>query len=64
MRSSEALVMTGPTSFSTMRWIGEPACAASAMPIRPPIEVPTQLTDSTSSRAISVTMSAAYCGTP
>ena len=55
--------MTGPTSFSTSCFTGVPACAASAMPIRPPIEVPTQFTDSTSSRAISVTMSATYCGT-
>src|SRR6267143_1821556 len=63
MRSSAALASTGPASFSTSLRTGVAACAASAMPISPPIEVPTQCTASTSSRAISVTMSATYCGT-
>ena len=40
------------------RRIGVPSWAASAMPIRPPIEVPTQSTTCASSRASSVTMSA------
>jgi hypothetical protein len=31
------------------------------MPTKPPIEVPSQLTASTSSRAMTVTMSATYC---
>ena len=63
MRSQRGVAITGPASFSTSRAIGLPVCAASAMPISPPIEVPTQLTASTSRRAISVTMSATYCGT-
>ena len=62
MRSSDALAITGPASFSTSFATGVPFCAASAMPIRPPIEVPTQCTCSTSRRAISVTVSATYCG--
>src|SRR5437667_421087 len=58
-----AQAITGPASFSTSLRTGVAACAASAMPISPPMEVPTQCTASTSSRAISVTMSATYCGT-
>ena len=63
MRSSEACATTAPASFSTSLVTGESFCAASAMPTRPPSEVPTQCTRSTSRRAISVTMSATYCGT-
>ena len=62
MRSSDTLETTGPASLITSFCTGVSGCAASAMPIRPPIEVPTQCTLSTSSRAISVTMSATYCG--
>ena len=40
------------------------ADSASAMPIRPPIEVPTQCTVATFRRAISVTISATYNGMP
>ena len=35
----------------------------SAMPIKPPIDVPTHASRAGFRRAISVTMSAAYCGT-
>lgn len=62
MRVSESGSMRGPTSLTIIRRSGEPGSPASAMPIRPPIDVPNQSTDSTSSRAISVTMSATYCG--
>ena len=62
MRSSDALAMTGAASFRISLRTGLPCCAASAMPTKPPIEVPSQLTASTSRRAISVTMSATYCG--
>ena len=34
--------MNDPTSFSTMREIGLPACEASSMPMMPPMEVPNQ----------------------
>ena len=44
MRSSDALAITGPASLSTSFATGVSGCAASAMPIRPPIEVPTQCT--------------------
>jgi hypothetical protein len=62
MRSSEAAVITGPTSFSTSLRIGVSGWIASAMPIRPPIEVPTQSTLSAPILASSVAMSAQYCG--
>ena len=57
MRASDDAVSTGPTSFSTSFFTGESGNAARVMPIRPPSEVPTQCTASTSRRAISVTMS-------
>ena len=57
-------MITGPTSFNTMRVIGVAGWLASSMPMMPPIEVPTQCTSSTSARAISVTMSATYTGKP
>jgi hypothetical protein len=50
-------VSTGPTSLSTSFFTGESGNAARVIPIRPPSEVPTQSTASTSRRAISVTMS-------
>jgi hypothetical protein len=53
---------SGPTSFITSRRIGAPGCAASIMPMSPPIEVPIQSTAPTPSRAISVVMSLMYCG--
>jgi hypothetical protein len=62
MRSSDALDTTGPASLSTSLRTGVPGCAASAMPISPPIEVPSQWISSTSRRATSVTMSDTYCG--
>ena len=52
--------MTGEASFKTSLATGLPGSAASAMPMRPPIEVPSQFTASTSRRAMSVTMSATY----
>ena len=51
--------MTGEASFKTSLATGLPG-SASAMPMRPPIEVPSQFTASTSRRAMSVTMSATY----
>jgi len=63
MRASAAASSVGPTSLMTSFVIGEPGWPASMMPIRPPIEVPTQCTDSTPSLAISVTMSFVYCAT-
>ena len=62
IRSSAACGMNGPTSFSTSRRIGVFGWAASIMPISPPIEVPTQSTSVTSSRAISAAASPRYCG--
>ena len=53
----------GPTSLMIIWRIGDCGWPASAIPIRPPIDVPTQSTLSTSSRAINVTMSETYCGT-
>jgi hypothetical protein len=47
----------------TMRRTGASACPASAMPISPPIDVPSQSTSSTSRRAISTAMSDTYWGT-
>ena len=58
MRAMPAASIAGPTSFRTRREIGEPGSAARAMPIRPPIDVPTQCTVVASRRASSVTMSA------
>ena len=63
MRAIAAGSRVGPTSLTTMRRNGVPCCAASPMPISPPIEVPTQSTVFAFSRASSVTMSATYCGT-
>ena len=58
MRAIDSGVISGPTSLSTSRRSGDPSMPASAMPISPPIETPTQSTVSTSRRAIRVTMSA------
>ena len=55
MRSSAAGSMTGPTSLTTRRAIGLRGCAAAMMPRSPPIDVPTQSTDSAPLRAISAT---------
>ena len=44
-------------SFSTSRVTGDSGSEASVMPIRPPIEVPTQCTLCAPIRAMSVTMS-------
>jgi hypothetical protein len=49
-------------SLITRRRIGELGWAASIMPIKPPIEVPTQSTRATSQRATSAFMSPRYCG--
>ena len=61
MRATPAAPTTGPTSFSTSRRIALPGIEAITMPISPPIDVPSQLSSSTSSRAISVTQSDTYC---
>jgi hypothetical protein len=45
----------------TSRRIGVFASAASSMPMSPPIEVPTQSTDSAPVRAMSAAMSVRYC---
>ena len=63
MRCTAAGSRCGPTSFSSSLRIGVFGRPASPSPIRPPIDVPNQSTVSTFSRAISVTMSATYCGT-
>src|SRR4051794_12958545 len=63
MRASDTAASSGPTSFSTSFFTGEPGKAVRVMPIRPPIEVPTQCTVSTTRRAISATMSLVYTGT-
>ena len=64
IRQHRSLLITGPASLITSLRTGVDGCAASAMPISTPIDVPTQCTCSTSRRAISVTMSAMYCGWP
>ena len=64
MRESAAGSTCGPMSLTSILRTGESGTPASAMPIRPPIDVPNQSTDRTSSRAISVIMSLTYCGTP
>ena len=50
--------IVGPTSFSTSRRTGVFGSEARPMPIKPPIEVPTQSTLSAFNRASKVTMSA------
>jgi len=49
--------MNDPMSLMTSLRIGFPGCAASIMPINPPIDVPSQSTPSTSRRAISAAQS-------
>ena len=60
MRVNDDSVTRGPTSLSNSLRIGDFGKPAKPMPIRPPIEVPNQSTDSAFSRASSVTMSDAY----
>ncbi len=50
--------MNGPTSFITNRRIGEFGCAASSMPISPPMDVPTQSTLCAPLRAMSAAIAA------
>ena len=60
MRASADAAICGPTSLRTSRATGVFGCAASIMPINPPIEVPTKSTCSTLQRAINTDMSARY----
>src|SRR2546428_176168 len=62
MRSSAARGMKRPASLSTSFFTGVPACAACAMPTKPPRDVPSQFTDSATRCATSGTMSEKYCG--
>jgi len=54
MRRSAAASITGPTSLSTSRRKPNPGWAASAMPIRPPMLVPTQSMASSAGSALPV----------
>ncbi len=62
MRCSASGSMLGPTSLSTRRCSGVPGSEASAKPISPPIEVPTQSIVRAFRRASSTTISATYWG--
>jgi len=56
--------MRGPTSFRIKRPIGAFGWPASDRPISPPIEVPSRSTRSTFRRAIRLTASNEYWGSP
>jgi hypothetical protein len=62
MRCSAAFGTTAPMSFITSFLTGEPGRLAMIMPMRPPIDVPSQSSVSACRLAMSVVMSLQYVG--